>query len=61
MSNKERLMRAVASVYAGMTVQEYNEKFAGKSEEEISRYIKLLCAERLQLGGYRICGQKRAR
>ena len=52
MSNKEKLMRAAAFVYAGITVKEYNEMFSGMSEEEISRWIKLFCVVCLKGGSW---------
>ena len=50
MSNKEKLLIAVAHVFAGITVEQFNKMFAGMSEEAIKRYMILVCAERKQFG-----------
>lgn len=50
MSNKEKLLIAVAHVFAGITVEQFNKMFAGMSEEAITRYMILVCAERKQFG-----------
>lgn len=50
MSNKEKLLRAVAHVFVGITVAQFNEMFEGMSESAIERYILLITAERKQFG-----------
>jgi hypothetical protein len=50
MSNKEKLLRAVARVFVGITIEQYNKMFAGMSEAAIERYILLITAERKQFG-----------
>ena len=50
MSSKEKLLRAVAHVFAGITVEQFNEMFKGMSEEAIARYMVLVSAERKQFG-----------
>ena len=54
MSNKEKLLRAVAHVFCGITVQQFNEKFKGMSAEQIHRYMVIVCAERRQFGDQKI-------
>lgn len=51
MSRKMKLLKAVAKVFRGMTVVEFNNKFMGMSEESIHRYLTIVEAERLQFGG----------
>lgn len=50
---KERLklLKAVAKVYCGITVAQFNEKFKGMSYERIKRQLVLVQMERLQCGG----------
>lgn len=50
---KERLklLKAVAKVYCGITVKQFNEKFKGMSYERIKRQLVLVQTERLQCGG----------
>ena len=50
MSNKEKFLKAVAHGFAGITVEQFNKMFAGMSEEAITRYMILVCAERKQFG-----------
>jgi hypothetical protein len=50
MSNKEKLLRAVAHVFVGITVAQFNKIFEGMSEEAIARYMVLVSAERKQFG-----------
>lgn len=47
-NRKHKLLKAVAKVFAGITVDEFNRKFSGRSEEEIIRYLNIVCAERAQ-------------
>ena len=41
-------IKAVAIVYAGMTVVQFEELFGNKDEETIIRYLNIVCAERAQ-------------
>jgi hypothetical protein len=43
-----KLIKAVLSVYGGMTVSKFEELFGNKDEETIIRYLNIVCAERAQ-------------
>lgn len=51
MVEKLKLLKAVAKVFCGITVKEFNEKFKGMSYDRIRRYIILVSAEKEQFGG----------
>ena len=51
MMEKLKLLKAVARVYGGITVIEFNEKFNGMSYSAIKRYLVIVIAERKQFGG----------
>ena len=48
---KLKLLKAVAKVYCGITVAQFNEKFKGMNHDKIKRYLVLVQTERLQCGG----------
>lgn len=45
---RTKLLHAVLKVYGGMTVAEFNQRFNGRDEETILRYLKIVEAERAQ-------------
>lgn len=45
---RTKLIKAVLSVYGGMTVAKFEELFGNKDEETIIRYLNIVCAERSQ-------------
>ena len=47
-ARRTKLMQAVLKVYGRITVSEFNEKFKGRDEATIFRYLRLVEAERLQ-------------
>ena len=49
--NKLMLLRAVAKVYCGITVQQFNQMFKGKTQEQIQRHLVLVSAEAQQIYG----------
>lgn len=50
MDGKLKLLKAVAKVYHGITVAQFNEMFKGKSYDVIRRYLTLIKAEGEQFG-----------
>jgi hypothetical protein len=48
---KLKLLKAVAKIYCGITVQQFNQMFAGKTEYQIHRHLKLAYAEAQQIYG----------
>lgn len=52
MDKRMKLLKAVAKVFYGITVAQFNEKFGGWSADAIDRYLRLIVAERKQLGWY---------
>ena len=48
---KLKLLRAVAKVYGGITVAQFNEMFSGKTEAQIHRHLALIQAEAQQIYG----------
>ena len=45
---RTKLIKAVLSVYGGMTVVQFEELFGNKDEETIIRFLNIVCAERSQ-------------
>ena len=50
MEQRLKLLKAVTKVFYGITVAQFNEKFAGWSVDAIYRYLRLIEAERKQIG-----------
>ena len=44
-ARRAKLMKAVLLTYGRMTVSEFNEKFKGRDEATIMRYLRLVQAE----------------
>lgn len=51
---KLKLLKAVAKVYCGITVQQFNKMFEGKTEGQIHRHLSLAYAEAQQIYGGQI-------
>ena len=50
---KLSLLKAVAKVYCGITVHQFNQMFKGKTQEQIHRHLVLVAAEAQQIYGGR--------
>ena len=50
-NGKLKLLKAVAKVYCGITVQQFNQMFEGKTEGQIQRHLVLAAAEAQQIYG----------
>lgn len=48
---KLKLLKAVAKVYCGITVHQFNQMFKGKTKEQIHRHLVLVSAEERQIYG----------
>ena len=48
---KLKLLKAVAKVYYGITVWQFNQMFKGKTQEQIQRHLVLIQAEHRQIYG----------
>lgn len=48
---KLKLLKAVAKVYYGITVHQFNLMFKGKTQEQIHRHLVLVAAEAQQIYG----------
>ena len=57
---KLKLLRAVAKVYGGITVAQFNEMFEGLTEGQIQRHLVLAMAEAQQIYGGRNYEQNQA-
>lgn len=51
MEGKLELLKAVAKVYCGITVHQFNLMFKGKTQEQIYRHLVLVSAEERQIYG----------
>ena len=49
--NKLMLLKAVAKVYCGITVHQFNLMFKGKTQEQIQRHLVLVATEAQQIYG----------
>ena len=47
---KLKLFKAVAKVFKGITVEQFNKEFAGWDLDMIERYLRLVLVESLQFG-----------
>lgn len=50
-NGKLKLLKAVAKVYCGITVQQFNQMFKGKTDAQIRRHLVLVSAEARQIYG----------
>ena len=51
MQDRMFLLRMASSLFKGMTVAEFNERFKGMNSCAIRKYFQIILAERKQFGG----------